>query len=93
MFRISKSEEPTHTMITVDGQFSGDCIEAVESLCEQEMATGLPVRLFLRDLTTIDEAGRSLLGRLAARGVCLVAHGVYISRVVEKLTSTKEANS
>jgi len=87
MFRISKSEAPNHTVITVDGQLSGGCVEAVERLCDQETATGIPVQLFLRDLTVIDPAGRELLKRLAAKGIRLLGRGVYTSHIVKTLTS------
>lgn len=88
MFRVSRAEEPSRTIITVDGQLSGDYIEVVETYCDQEISTGKPVHLYLRDLTTVDQAGRALLRRLAAKGVRLLASGVYTSYIVQSLTPT-----
>jgi hypothetical protein len=89
MFRVSKAEERLRTIITIDGQLAGDSIEAVETCCDQEISTGRPVDLFLRDVSTIDQAGRALLRRLAASGVRLLASGVYTSYIVQALTPTK----
>ncbi len=75
-------------MITVDGQLLSDCVEVVESCCDQEAATGKPVHLLLRDLTSIDEAGRSLIRRLATKGVHLIARGVYTTYLVEASSPT-----
>ena len=86
MFRVSRAEEPSHTIVTIDGQLSSDTIEVVESCCDQAISIGKPVRLFLRDVSTVDRAGRALLCRLAAKGVRLLASGVYTSYLVRTLT-------
>lgn len=92
MFRVSKAEERSRTIVTVDGQLSGDYIEVVETCCDQAISTGKPVDLFLRDVSTIDQAGRALLRRLAASGVRLLASGVYTSYIVQALTPTKDGD-
>ena len=92
MFRVSKAQDPSRTIITVDGQLAGECIDVVEICCDQEISTGKPVHLLLRDLTTIDQAGRALLSRLAARGVRLLASGVYTSYIVHTLSPTKDGD-
>ena len=87
MFRVNKSEECSHTTITVDGQVSHDCIEVVENFCDEQLSAGKPVHLFLRDVTTVDQAGRALLERLAAKGVRLRAKGIYNSYIVQELNT------
>ena len=89
MFRVHKSEGCSHTAIIVDGQVSRDCIEVVENFCDEQLSAGKPVHLFLRDVTTVDQAGRALLERLAAKGVRLRAKGIYNSYIVQELTPTK----
>jgi len=37
------------------------------------------IQLYLRDVTAFDEVGRALLDRLAAKGIRLIASGVYMS--------------
>jgi hypothetical protein len=82
MIRIITAEEPASTSITVDGQLSGGDVETVETCCEQALGKAKPVELYLRNVSSIDHAGRALLGRLAAKGVGLRAAGVYSSYVV-----------
>lgn len=74
-------------MVTIDGQLSGDSIAVVETCCNQAKSNGKPVQLFLRDVTTVDQAGQMLLSRLVAKGVRLIARGVYTSYLVQSLTS------
>lgn len=85
MFRVSKAEERSRTTITIDGELSGDHTEVVETCCDQAIAVGKPVQLFLRDVSTVDQAGCALLCRLAAKGVGLLASGVYTSFLVRQL--------
>jgi hypothetical protein len=86
MIRVIRTEERLRTVITVDGQLSGDAIAVVESCCIQAEPNGKPVQLYLRDVTTVDQTGRMLLSRLAAQGVHLAANGVYISYLVRELS-------
>jgi hypothetical protein len=82
MIRILTADGPASTTVTVDGRLAGDCIDPVETCCTQAISRGKPVQLFLRDVSTIDESGRALLCRLAARGVRLKAAGIYSSYIV-----------
>jgi ABC-type transporter Mla MlaB component len=91
MFRITKAEEPSRTTLTIDGQLSADSIAAVETCCNQAGSNGRLVHLYLRDITSVDQAGQTLLSRLAARGVHLAASGVYTSYLVQALTSAEKA--
>jgi hypothetical protein len=79
VFRVSKEGERSRTVITIDGQLSGDHIEIVETCCNQAMQSKKPVHLVLRDVSIVDEPARALLRRLASQGVCVFAKGVYTS--------------
>jgi hypothetical protein len=87
MIRVTKSEERERTIITLEGQLSGDYIEAVEICCNQALSKGKPIDLFLHDVLTIDESGRTLLIRLGSKGIRLLATGIYTSYVVRALAS------
>jgi hypothetical protein len=71
MIRILTADEPDAITITVDGQLVDDCVDAVETCSDQAMGQGRPVHLFLRNVSHIDEHGRSLLSRLAGKGVSI----------------------
>jgi hypothetical protein len=84
VFRVEKEFDEQRTRLTVSGEISSECAELVESCCQQAISDGKAVDLVL-EVTNIDESGRTLLRSLAAKGVCLVAKGVYCSYVVETI--------
>jgi hypothetical protein len=71
MIRITTSDEPTLTAMTVDGRLSADCIHAVEICRNRAMSRGTRTRLFLHDVSVIDNDDHTLLRHLAAKGVGL----------------------
>ena len=89
VIRVITADEAACTTITVDGMLSGDCLEPVKTSCLQAISKGKPVRLYLRDVSTIDERGRALLRDLAAKGVGLKASGLYISYIVDEIQSSQ----
>ena len=82
MLRVTRGEEPSRTVITLDGQLADDGVEFMETCCNQALLRGKPVKLFLRDVSTVDGAGRALLCRLASKGVHLLSSGVYTSYLI-----------
>ncbi len=86
VIRIFTANEPRSVTITVDGQLVGDGADAVDTCARQAMSQAGEVRLYLRDVSHIDGRGRSLLARLAAKGVKLRASGVYSSYIVSEIS-------
>lgn len=87
MIRVTKTEEPSKTLVTIDGQLSGEAVGLVQACCKEAESDGKPVHLFLRDVTAIDDGGRLLLQRLAGNAVRVSGSGVYTSYLVEELTT------
>lgn len=85
MIRVTKTEELSLTLVTIDGQLRGDSIAIVETCCKDAKASGKPVQLFLRDINVVDQAGELLLSRLAGEGIRLSARGVYTSHLVQSV--------
>ena len=85
MIRIFTADEPSPNAIIIDGQLVAGYVDAVETCICQAMGQDRPVHLFLRDVSHIDEEGRALLSRLAAKGVELSATGLYTSHVVSEI--------
>jgi hypothetical protein len=81
------ADGPGSTTITVDGALSGEGIEPVQTCCIQALSNGKSVRLHLRDVSAIDERGRTMLRQLAAEGVDLMANGIYSSYIVNEIQS------
>ena len=93
MIRIFTADEPKAITITVDGLLVDGCVEAVETCSHQALGQGRPVNLYLRDVSHIDDLGRSLLSRLASKGVRLSASGVYSSWIVAEITREQSKRS
>src|ERR1017187_1950621 len=87
MIRVITADELESTTITVDGNLAGDYVDAVRTCCQQAISRGKPVRLYLRDVSLIDERGRTLLRELVKAGVGLKARGIYSSYVVDEIQS------
>lgn len=87
MIRVITADEAASTTITVDGNLSGESVDPVETCCIEALPKGKPVRLYLRDVSAIDERGRTMLRRLAAEGVDLTANGIYSSYIVAEIQS------
>jgi hypothetical protein len=90
MFRVNQTKDRFGTVVSIDGQLVGDYVHVAEECCSQALSDGKPVRVFLRDVSAIDEAGRDLLRRLAEQGVRLLASGVYTSHLVKCLLAARE---
>jgi anti-anti-sigma regulatory factor len=89
MIRIMTADEAGNTTITVDGTLSGEDVEHVKAWCTEALSNGRPVRLYLRDVSAIDEGGRRMLQHLAAAGVGLMAKGVYSAYIVDEIQSAR----
>ena len=85
MFRVDKEIGKQRIRLLIVGEISAECIDLIESSCDQSLKGGKGVDLVLHAVTTIDEAGHALLHRLAARGVHLSANGVYYSYLVDTI--------
>ena len=85
MIRIFVADDPDAITCTVDGELVGDAVGVVETFIHQAVAKRRPVHLFLRDVSHIDEVGRTLLSPLATNGVPLRASGVYSSYIVAEV--------
>jgi hypothetical protein len=93
MIRVLTTSEPNAITITVDGHLVGDYIDAVETNVHHACGQRRPVHLYLRDVSLIDQLGRALLSRLAARGVRLSASGIYSAYVVEEVCRERPGDS
>jgi ABC-type transporter Mla MlaB component len=86
MIRIWSTNDPSGITIIIEGRLMGDYVESVQTCVDQAISQQKRVRLFLRDVSHIDQDGRALLVRLAARGIELSASGLYSAYVVSQIT-------
>ena len=87
MIRIMMADVRGSTNITVAGALSDESVETLQSCCIEALSEGKPVRLHLRDVTAIDERGRTMLQHLYTAGLDLTAKGIYSSYIVDEIQS------
>jgi ABC-type transporter Mla MlaB component len=85
MILIQAATNPSGITVVIDGQLIGDYVAEVEASIRKSMEQCKDVRLFLRNVSHIDETGHALLSQLAAQGVELSATGLYSSHVVAEV--------
>lgn len=89
ILRVNQAQNRFGTVVNVYGQLVGDHVQVVEDCCLKALLNGKPVRVFLRDVSAIDAAGRDLLRRLVERGVRLLGSGIYTSHLVKSLCDAR----
>ena len=90
MIRITRSEEPWGTKLTVDGDLKGDEVARVlESSCREANVNDALVIVFLRNVTEVDEAAQQLLRRLVAEAVRVAGRGVDAKYLVRQAYALK----
>lgn len=87
MIQVTKTEEESRTLITIDGELSSESVAAVDVSYRQAERDRKPVHLYLRDVTIVDKSGIALLRQLAANGVHLRARGVYTSYLIDAIVT------
>lgn len=86
MIRIQTANNAGGITVAIDGQLVGEYVEEVEASIRRATSEQREnVRLFLRDISHIDEIGHALLSRLAAQGVEISAVGLYSSYVINQI--------
>lgn len=85
MFRISRDDQPSQTVITIDGDLTGECVGVADSYCSQILEHGRCVLVVLREVSAVDNKGRELLLRLVKAGAGLRGIGMYTSYVVAQV--------
>jgi len=90
MIRITRTEEPWGTKLTVDGDLKGDeAARDLESSCREANVNDTLVIVFLHNVTEVDEGAQQLLRHLAAEGVSLAGRGVDAEYLVQQLYAQK----
>jgi hypothetical protein len=93
MFRITRADHPSHTLITIEGRLAGDYVGVAESACGDALSTSIPVTVLLKDVREIDANGRAFLRQLVLKRARLRASGVYLRHIVRSLQKSRDLGS
>jgi hypothetical protein len=90
MFRITRTYFAHRSLIVVEGCLAGASIKAIKTTCDEAQSSKLPVTIFLKNITEIDDSGYKLLRYLSRTKTRLRALGIYTRYLVKKLESTED---
>jgi hypothetical protein len=86
MLRITVQEDGTLLRLHLAGRLAGAWVAETENTWRSAPVSGRAVEIDMREVTGIDESGRSLLRAMNEAGVRLIAKGVAMEALVEEIT-------
>lgn len=87
MFRITSSMEDGEIVLKLEGCLAGACVQELESCWRAASATH-PVRVDLREVCHVDEAGRKVMMSMYRAGVRLMTRGCVMPELVREIAET-----
>jgi len=86
MLRITVQEDGASWRLHLAGRLDGAWVAETENTWRSAPVSGRRVEVDLRDVTWIDEAGRSLLRAMNHSGAGFIVTGVAMVALVEEIT-------
>ena len=87
MLRISVEDEPQQVTLRLEGKLAGAWVKELEDSWREvgSTCTGRPLFIDLSAVEHVDQAGEYLLALVARRGVRLIASGVAMRDLCQKI--------
>jgi anti-anti-sigma regulatory factor len=88
MFRVTTEDTADALLLKLEGCLSGAWVEALDACWSEATKTlnGRPIRVDLREVFWVDDAGRQLLTRMHQAGVGFMARGCFFSELVREIS-------
>jgi hypothetical protein len=88
MFRVTTDDSSEMLVLKLEGSLSGPWVDALIVCWRDALASsrGRPIRVDLRDVFFVDEAGQELLARMHDAGAGLVARGCFVAELVREIS-------
>ena len=86
MLRISREVHNERLVLNVEGSLRGPWVDELERVWEMDFDRAEQMCVNLADVSYVDDAGKSLLGRMFKHGTELTASGPYMQVVVKEIT-------
>jgi hypothetical protein len=87
MLRITIHENGTACRLELAGRLEGPWVAETEKAWRASLRPERKLEVDLRQLTGVDDAGRDLLAAVHLAGACLIVEGVWMTAIIEDLTS------
>ncbi len=93
MLKITTQTDATGTILELEGKLAGPWIRELEGCWQRAVIADQPVRVVLKAVTFIDEAGRGLLAEMHRQGAELVAEGCMTKAIVQEIMQGRRQES
>ncbi len=90
MLRITIQKDSNPRRLDLAGKLAGDWVAETEHAW-QAVRHGKPIEVDLTQVTSVDDAGRSLLKKMVRSGVRLIARGLEMTALVEEIKASAVA--
>jgi ABC-type transporter Mla MlaB component len=87
MLRITIHEDGKVCRLELAGKLEGPWVAETEKAWRASLRPDQKIEVDLRQLTSVDNAGRDLLAAFHRSGACLIVEGVWMTALLGDLTS------
>ena len=87
MLRITIHEGSNVCRLELAGKLEGPWVAETEKVWRTSLRLDQKIEIDLRELTSVDKAGRDLLAAIHRAGACLIVEGVWMTALIGDLTS------
>ena len=87
MLRITVHEDGTVCRLELAGKLEGPWVAETENAWRASLRPDQKMEIDLRQLTSVDNAGRDLLAAFHRSGACLIVEGVWMTAIIGDLAS------
>ena len=87
MLRITIHEDSKVCRLELAGKLEGPWVAETEKAWSASRRPGQKIEIDLRQLTSVDNAGRDLLAAFHRSGACFIVEGVWMTALLGDLTS------
>ena len=87
MLRITIHEDGTVCRLALSGRLEGLWVAETEKAWRASLHPDQIIEIDLRQLTSVDSAGRDLLAAFHRSGACFIVEGVWMTSLIGDLTS------
>src|SRR5580700_2707558 len=93
MLRITIHEDGKVCRLELAGKLEGPWVAETEKAWRASLRPDQKIEIDLRQLTSVDNAGRDLLAAIHRSGACLIVEGVWMTALIGDITSQHSCES
>jgi hypothetical protein len=87
MLRITVHQHDTRCRLELEGRLAGPWVAETERVWRSALRLGTAIDVDLREVSSVDSAGRDLLSAMHQAGARLIAEGVAMKALIAEIIS------